>query len=346
MKNKKIFLFFSFSILIIVFGWIILKSSLEFYASQKAWNTIESAYSNNTHETIDEKVIAITTQIHHGFSETDPSKNLALRLRPFLTNHRLPPVFRLENGVIETILGKGLCDNAVRALQFTLKQENLPSSQWNMVTPHGGHAALIVSIDENRTAFVDPFFGLISLDKKSTLRSPDEIYEKVKSGHKIENIFTKISDRSSLKFYEEFANVSMAKQGERLVIASQIPEFQGEITLGEIDSSFIDVMRAGKSHNMSSYWHYVGHKYDRNWIRTLEAKKPTKVIFSLVEKPDSSILTSNITPVIEGKDLIWTLKKEEKLVFEDHKAELSLKRRNSYIDIDKITFLQYDDQVD
>ena len=89
---------------------------------------------------------------------------------------------------------------------------------------------------------------------------------------------------------------------------------------------------------LGPYWHYVGHVYDPNWVRVLKANQSTEITFILTQKPDDTVLTSEPAPKIEGNKMIWDLDAGEEIKFYDRRAKLSLKRRNSYIDVDQVIF--------
>ncbi|NQZ14798.1 MAG: hypothetical protein HRT94_08260 [Alphaproteobacteria bacterium] len=50
------------------------------------------------------------------------------------------------------------------------------------------------------------------------------------------------------------------------------------------------------------------------------------------------MLTSEPAPKVDGNKMIWNLDAGEEIKFYDRRAKLSLKRRNSYIDVDQVVF--------
>ena len=114
---------------------------------------------------------------------------LLYKFRSYVTNKRLPEFLRLQDGVLETTLEKGLCDNAARLLSFVLKQEGFHSVQWDMMTPGGGHAALLVTLPDDRKIYVDPLFGVAATDKFGKLIHPDEAYKLIQAGRRPEAVF-------------------------------------------------------------------------------------------------------------------------------------------------------------
>ncbi len=257
----------------------------------------------------------------------DETRPLLVRLRPILTNYRLPSWISFPGGAIETLYAGGWCDDAARMLQFILAQYDLPSRQWNMVKPDGAHSALVVDLPGDRMIFTDPFYGAIATDQNGNLVGP---YTK-------DIRFQALSDNSDLAFYRNFKDVVMAARSEEMTLRASIPSGL-PLTLGVLDGSANDVQSDSIKNRLSPYWTYMGHRYDRAWTRILKASKPVKVTFILTDNIDKGVLTSNKPPVVSGKTLIWVLDKDEELIFTDSKAMLSLLRLNSYMPIDQIIF--------
>ena len=319
-----------------ILSWFIIKASLTWHAAGIAEEIIEQAYTNNLSQNDDQKVIALTKYVFENFNSASPSKHLALRLRGYITNKRLPSFIRLDSGVIETILQKGLCDNASRMLSFVLKQEEYRSVQWNMVGNDSGHSALLVTLPGNRNVFVDPFYGYVA-KKNDKLIDPHKARQLLLTSK--EKTLFPLSKESNYQYYKNFKNLKMAAEGEKLEINVKIPKLSNkEIILGIINNQSLDVQRDAKNLKITPYWHYIGHKYNREWIRTLEATEPVQITMILTKPPDSKILTSNIPPKIKENKLIWNLQPNEKLSFIDGNAKRSFKRMNSFIDIDQIIF--------
>lgn len=250
-----------------------------------------------------------------------------VRLRPILTNYRLPSWIAFPDGAIETLHAGGWCEDAARMLQFILAQYDLPSRQWNMAKPDGAHSALVVDLPGGGMIFTDPFYGVIATDQNGNLTGP---FAK-------DLRFQALSDKSDLSFYKDFEGVVMAARSEEMTIRAIVPE-ELPLTLGGLDGSADDVQSDSMKHRMGSYWTYMGSRYDRAWTRVLKASRPVKVTFILTDDVDDGVVTSNKPPAVSGKTLTWVLDKDEELVLTDGKARLSLLRLNSYIPIDQIVF--------
>ena len=159
--------------------WFAAKVIVTQFATNKANQIIEEVYQVHQPTSDDEKIISLTRHVFQNFTNTDPSKDIALRLRGYVTNKRLPSFLRLEDGVIETLFEKGQCDNASRMLAFLLKREGYLSVQWHIVSLNNGHSALLVTLPNDRYGYVDPFFGYI-FEHQGQLLNPIEAKDKNK----------------------------------------------------------------------------------------------------------------------------------------------------------------------
>ena len=323
-------------------SWLMTKSVLTKMAEGNANTIISLASEGNAFDRDAEKLIAIAAEISESFEQIDPALVPLYKLRPYITNERLPKFLRLETGVMETLLQKGLCDNTARMVSFVLDQKGYQSVQWDMVTPSGGHAANLVTLPDGKNVYVDALFGVIAVDKKGDLIDAHEAYKRIKKGNRVEDVFQALTDKSEYKFYRNFENVSMGSENEPLHIKAVIPAFEESLTLGEIDKSGKDVQRASARHDMGTVWNYAGHKYNRNWVRVLQASQSVRVVVTLVSDVEDGVITSEPKPVIKGKDMVWDLKVDETLKFYDGRAKISLKRLNSFIEVDQITFSKPD----
>lgn len=325
-------------VLLSIVGWFGVKYISTAQAVQKANVIIEGAYQSHNPQNDDEKVIALVTEVFDSFGHISSSKEPLLRIRGYLTNKRLPEFLRLRNGVIETHVQKGLCDNAARMLAFLLEEEGFESVQWNMVTDTMGHSALSVSMKDGREVFVDPFYGYVALDERGNLDSLGNAQKRLRSSTRLGKVLRSLGDKSTPKFYNGLRRMSMAAEGQDLVIEAALPKVTGSpLFIGAIDQSSKDMKDAGKSYKMTPYWNYMGHRYNREWVRILRAEQAVRLVITLTEPVEKGVLTMDKKPQIEGKDLIWTLGVGEQITFRDGLAKISFKRLNSYIPVDQIT---------
>lgn len=154
----------------------------------------------------------------------------------------------------------------------------------------------------------------------------------------IEYTLYPLGKKSERRFYKDIKNMHMTSEGSDLTISADIPLISDNtpILLGKIDGNEKDVKAAARKINMTPYWYYMGHKYNREWVRVLEAHQPVRIEFTLTQEAENGVITSTPKPQIDGKTLIWNLQKGDKLMLYDGKARISLKRLNSYINVDQI----------
>ncbi len=306
-------------------------------AQNKAEIIIEESAEKNLPDKKKE-LIEITRMVHKHFTPNEPTHHWQLRLRPYLTNSKLPSFIRYQDGVIETLIETGLCDNAARFLQFVLSQKGYKSVQWNMITNNRAHSILLVYLDGGQTAILDPMFGLIGYDKTEyDFLSPFEIRKRMRQGASLNNVFLMLDDGAETEFYEDFATVRMGALGEPLEIDADLPIVADDaVYLGVIDGNDSDVYNAAAANGMSPFWHYAGHKYDRSWVRTLKVHQDIRLEFILTSEVENNVITSDKKPEVDGKIMRWDLEKGDVLKFFDGQAKRSFKRMNSYINIDQI----------
>jgi hypothetical protein len=160
----------------------------------------------------------------------------------------------------------------------------------------------------------------------------------MKKGKRFGDVFVPLGADADPRFYANFKSAIMAAEGEPLTIRAPLPDIKpnAPIYLGVIDGSARDAKDAGSTHNMTPFWNYIGHKYNREWVRVLEARQPVRVEMTLLEAPEDGVMTSTPKPVVRGNVLSWELQPGDEITFRDGLAAYSLKRLNSYIGIDQI----------
>ena len=293
----------------------------------------------------DQTMIALTKYIHDNFKEDAPRSFFLHRLEPYLSNIRLPNFIRFPKGVIDILVMHGMCDSAARAQILTFRRLGLHAVQWDMVTNQYAHSAVMVTTSTGKDVLVDPFHGVVGYgtgehnDGLTKLFSPSDIKKSLNEGGNILNHLKILSKSSDYAFYDELGNARMGPFGQSLILDATIPEFQeNRLILGEIDGSGDDVKSASSKNGMTPFWYYAGHRFDRSWIRQLQAKQDITVTFILTDDVEAGIITSDKTPDINKNQMSWSLKAGERLNFYDGKAKINWWRLNSYIPIDKIVF--------
>jgi hypothetical protein len=260
---------------------------------------------------------------------------MELRIRPYVTNSRLPEFLRIPSGAIETLVNKGLCDNASRRLAFILKQKGYDSVQWNMVTSAAAHSALLVFLHDGRKVFVDPFYGYLAIDRQSQkLMSLPEAKKHVSSGRSLNSVLTPIDREHS--FYSRLHTMFMAAEGDNLVIRAELPSTTAPLYLGAINGQDSDVKNAASQAEMTPFWHYMGHRYNREWVRVLSAKQRVRLEITLVSDVQAGVDTATPRPQVNGKKMTWHLNPGDEIKFTDATATISWRRLNSYTGVDQI----------
>lgn len=269
--------------------------------------------------------------------------NLA-KARPYISNDKMPTVFRTPPGAVELNTLEGWCDESARALIYVLARDGIQAEQWNMQGPSSAHAAVRVKFNNGTSALIDPFYGFSSVQKTET-HDPLDIQESIRKGGKIEQYLKAFDQNSNKEFYNEFGELFMGAQGEPLTLKSDIPRVSERTELGIEDRKGIDARRAILKNDMTLGWEYVGHKYDRGWTKILTAQQPLKFEIILIRNPEDQIVrTLSPKPEISGKKLIWNLAKNEQIIAKDALAGISPFRLSSYIDIDQIVITPEGDQ--
>lgn len=274
----------------------------------------------------------------------DNSRHPLIRLRRFLRASFLPPFLKVPDGIIETIVNKGWCDDAARQTIFLLSRYNIAAQPFYIFLPTtgdevSGHVAVIVTSTGEKSRFiVDSFLGYATIRDGRPI-DPVDVRSALRKGQSWTYFFTPLGTKAEDGPYPHFARAFMAAAGEDLDLTATLPALNGKVlVLGGEDQSGMDVLREAPKHGLMPIWHYAGHKYDRGFTRYLQAREPVKIEFLLLSPPDSKILrTMSPAPYVEGARLVWFLGPDEKIVFKDRLAGLSFSRLNSYIDVDKIT---------
>lgn len=128
----------------------------------------------------------------------------------------------------------------------------------------------------------------------------------------------------------------MAAQSEPLEMATKLENIDDVILLGSVDGSSTDVHADGVKNKITPYWTYMGHRYDKSWVRSLKLDQPVRIDITLVKKPSQKIITSNKKPQIKGNTLTWNLKAGEVLIFKDGNSSFLWSELKSYIEVDQI----------
>ena len=260
------------------------------------------------------------------------------RLRPYLSNDRLPKFIGFPCGAIALVTNEGWCDNAARALAYVLDKKNIRSPQWNMIGPHYAHSALLVEFDDG-AALLDPYYGYASVAPDGRHWDPRDIQADIQAGKAgtTDRLYP-FDGQANHGFYEHFDTLTMGAQGEPLTISVKLPRLDQPLVIGNLDSDSRDVYGGLTKHGLTITWDYAGHRYDRNWTRELIAAQPVRVAMTLnAEAGDNILAAFDPPPHLTGNRVIaWDLPAGGKIISHDGRAAISWRRMTSYIGIDQI----------
>lgn len=313
------------------------KVTLEYAAQRKADDVAEQLV--DAHPSSPAFLTDATRLIHKAYTEgnVEVSQSLLMRMRPYLTNRLLPAWYRVQDGAIDILHIEGECDSAARTLAFLLSAQGLEADQFNTVTPTNAHSVVVVAGPANPSRLLDPMFGVIPFSNEQML-SPDDAREQARRGVPLDELWRPVAETARREFYEDFAAAVFAKRGDELIIEAKVRLDGQSKTLGKLDQSWIDVAGAGAKAQPTPYWHYMGSRYDRGWVRRLSFAQDTRVIIDLVEPVNRKFITSNLLPEVAEKQLIYQVKAGQELVFVDDHAGRDWLKLRSYQDVDSIRF--------
>jgi len=267
-----------------------------------------------------------------------PEAGLLARLRPILTHRFVPWPFRVRPGAIDLVQGNGDCDVAARALMLVLQQAGYGAVQVNLVSPSSGHVAVIATLPDGKAAYLDPFFGLTARSAEGPM-ALEEAKRRVLAGEDEASIFVSLVSRPLPDFYRAFGKAVFARQNQPLLMEAEVVLKGEPLRLGKTDGESDDVSTDAGRHGLTPFWHYIGNRHDRAWVRALTVRQPTRIVMRLVRAPSAKFVTSDRPARIVGNDLIYDLAAGETLRFVDGKAGYDWLRGVSYIGVDMIEFL-------
>lgn len=313
---------------------------LEAYAAAVAREHIAQA---GTGTTPDEKILALTRAYHNHYinSLASPQTGLEQRLhlvRGYLSSTFLPGFIRMDPGVVELLFltGTGACGNASRALAFVLQVMGYDAHQINIVSPSEHHAAMIARDKTGREMLIDPSYGFIPT-RNGRIISPTEYQNALRSGDGSVQAELFSARASDAWYKEHFANATFAPQGARHVIKNSLHVPETGIAFGRADNSSSDVDTATSLARATPYWSYLGHRFDRGYIREYAFDRAVTVVFTLTEPAQAKFVTANLRPTIDGRKVTFDIPKGKTLIFHDGRAPRDFATLRSYQDVDFVT---------
>ncbi|MBI2234235.1 MAG: hypothetical protein HYU57_04450 [Micavibrio aeruginosavorus] len=326
--------FFVVAAIIFVIALLLAREGLVLAANGRADNLLQSRRSATS---VDDDIALIASLYAARFEPRESGFPLLWRLRPYLTNALLPGFIRLPEGAIETLYPMGWCDNAARGLKFVLAHGGYQSVQWNMMTPESAHSALSVSLPDGRRGLVDPFYQLAGW-RDGRLVSAEDVQSALRSGKPRSATMKALGARYRPDFYDNIAMGFMGASGDKVRIAVTLPDLNDVIEIGKRDGDADDVSSAAMALGLTPYWHYLGHRYSREWTRSFSAMRPVQVTFYLTESLLSEVFPALATPPesVDDKMIVWAIKPGRPLVIEDGRARRSFTKMRSYSPVDQI----------
>ncbi len=317
---------------------------LEAYAATVARDHIAQVDGS----TPDEKILTLTRAYHRQYInslETPPTgfEQRFHMVRGYLSSTFLPGFMRMDPGVVEFLFltGTGACGNASRALAFVFQVMGYDAHQINIVSPSEHHAAMIARDKTGREMLIDPSYGFVPT-RNGRIIGPTDYQNALRSGDS--SVRTVLfSTRASDAWYKtHFAIATFAPQGARHVIKNFLHVPETGITFGRADNSSSDVDTASSLAQATPYWSYLGHRFDRGYIREYSFDRAVKVVFTLTERAQAKFATANLRPAIDGRKVAFNVPKEEALIFHDGAAPRDFVTLRSYQDVDFVTITPKD----
>jgi len=282
----------------------------------------------------------VTAVVAANFEQRTGDFPLLWQLRPILVSRLLPEFMRIPRGVIAMIYPMGWCDMVARELRYVLWRGGYQATLWNMVTPESAHTAVRAELPGGRGVLLDPYFQLVGWRGKE-LVGPRKIRSDILDGQAVEKTVKSVGPEYDPGFYALLDQAVMGAPEDFLDIQVKVPPLRGKtMVIGRKDEFVNDVISGGATAKLTTYWSYIGHKYNRAWTRTMDVSEPTRVTFVLTEKLFDAPLKSIITPWAEKSDntISWVLTPGHPLVIRDGLAERSWLRLRSYVSVDQIIF--------
>ena len=320
-----------------IVGWVSLVVALEAYGHRQALAFAREAQAAGTSEATAK---LLTAKVYESFIGTDPdAPPLLLRLRRFLSHPLLPDLLSVDEGAIEAIYLEGHCDSASRSLVYVLGAIGIEAIPVYLLGPMGeAHTVVEATLPGGKLVMLDPFFGLVP-EHQGGLLAGSEAQTVLREGTAPQEIWQPVSPRAHYSiFFDTFETFSLTDQGADFEWRRHLDlGVVDTLQIGAFDGSSKEVPEAAGALSLGAHWHYLGHRYERGWTRTLVADHAMRVTFHVLEHPRAGVLTSDLEPEIQPGKVIYTLGKGDALSFVDRRATRSIRTLRSYIGVDAIT---------
>jgi len=340
--SRKLQVLSAMVLILLILGFTLMYGA-KYFLEFKAENNAEALILAHTTEKMsnEEKALSLARAVYNANldSQRSPKVPFLLRISPYLTHELMPKSLRIKPGTIEVIYLEGLCDSVARRLNFILETAGYTATQLNIISPTGGHSVTLTQLPSGQLMILDPFFGGAPIMNGRVL-GPHDVQELIRQGVPPEDVWQPFEPHSNLTFYNTYHHFRMAQQGRPLTYEVSVNLEKGEsFSLGENDNSPADVSIAAMERRWSTYWHYMGHRYDRGWERVINFQHKMRVTFALTSAANVGFITSQIPPTAIHENLvIYELDAGQALHFRDGLAQRDWTSMKSFQDVDYILF--------
>ena len=224
----------------------------------------------------------------------------------------------LPQEAVELWNGTGACDSAARSLMLLLDLVGIESKQVNIAVSRGaGHSATTVQLD-GRDVYVDPFYGVAAVAAEGSLSSIEDLVAAMRGGVPAAQALMPLRSwgrhdgRENLGWYQQWSadRVFHAVNGADAGILVDLPLLgdADESRVGELDGTSSDLAEAGPLNGMTTFFHYLGNRYDRAWTRTVQASETIVFEITTVETADRGNINAVPPPtyVVDNR-IRWVL---------------------------------------
>ncbi len=145
-----------------------------------------------------------------------------------------------------------------------------------------------------------------------------------------------LKEKPAFGFYDQLATLLHARAGAPLDIAIVLPAV---VEIGRIDGQAGDVEAGGLELGLSSYQHFLGARYSRQWRKIYRVDAPMRLTFTLTETVSADALPkSNIAPAIRGNEVAYLIDcRGCALVLDPADVPWDWMRMKSWYEVDRLT---------
>ena len=251
-------------------------------------------------------------------AEKKDSKSPVALMKQVLNCKKLPAFLRLSEEMKDVFgLQAGSEESAAHFLVYLLKQQELESGIWTIISPKATKLAVGVKVDAGGYKYLDPASGVVAMYQDKIMVGPYAARYLMVDGADYQQVFVKLDENSDISFYKDFAHTVMAPPDMPLYVNLAAPVFDEPLVLGAVDGQSQDVAEASEEVQLTAYIDYIGQKHGGNVHRSFYFTDATKMTMILTKNYTLGILDANIEPQVEGNKLVFNIPEGEKLTLED-----------------------------